>query len=179
MNSIPRRLIIILLHLVVQYGLSRFPIWPILRANISHFTAQYHPYCTPIWPILQRCFYVTANQLLRNPFSKVLPQAHAPLPLGGLGWVCGRPEWVLERVLGGGFIFLFYSPLTISLNILPRSSMLWNRSKLAQQGLRSTVSPGCAISLQARTQSSMLCVSRTGSPKLSKLSCSFWLSAPR
>ena len=68
-----------------QYITSCRLIWAILRANISHFTAQYHPYCTPIWPILQRGLYVTANQLLRNPFSKVLPQSHSPLLWRGRG----------------------------------------------------------------------------------------------
>ncbi|WP_276815955.1 hypothetical protein, partial [Segatella maculosa] len=53
--------------------------------NITHFTAQYHPYCTPIWPILQRSFYVIENQLLRNPFSKVLPQSHSPSLWEGRG----------------------------------------------------------------------------------------------
>ncbi len=65
------------------------------------------------------------------------------------------------------------------MNCSPRSSMFLNRSKLAQQGLSKTVSPGLASSLQAATQSFMLWVSRTGIPSSSKLSCNFWLSAPR
>ena len=57
--------------------------------------------------------------------------------------------------------------------------MFLKRSKLAQQGLSSTVSPGFAISVQAATQSFMEWVSRTGMPSPSKFSCSFLLSAPR
>ena len=130
MNQVPRRLIINMLYLVMQHGLFCLLICPILRANISHFTAQYHPYCTPIWPILQRGLYVTANQLLRNPFSKVLPQSHSPLlwrgrgrlplfafppfgrvrvgtlcsfslPLGGAGWVSGGVGVGIWRVRVG------------------------------------------------------------------------------
>ena len=69
--------------------------------------------------------------------------------------------------------------LANALNCSPRSSMFLNRSKLAQHGLSNTVSPGFASSWQAATQSFMLWVSRTGMPSASKLSCNFWLSAPR
>ena len=110
MNSIPRRLIIIILHLVVQYGLFRFPIWPILHANISHFTAQYHPYCTPIWPILQRGFYVIGNQLLRNPFQIVLSQSRSPLLWRGRGRLSNLSFPSIEKV-GGGSLYSLSLPL--------------------------------------------------------------------
>ena len=51
-----------------------------------------------------------------------------------------------------------YSPIALAsvLNCSPLSSMFLKRSKLAQHGLRSTVSPGFANSWQAATQSFML-----------------------
>ena len=83
-----------------------------------------------------------------------------------------RFEWFFNSTF-------FYKFLTNVLNCSPRSSIFLKRSKLAQQGLNSTVSPGFAISKQALTQSLMLWVSRTGRPKWSKLSCNFWLFAPK
>ena len=118
-------MIINILHLVVQYEPFRLPIWPILRANISPFIAQYHPYCTPIWPILQRGLYVIENQLLRNPFSIVLPQPHSPLLWRGRG----RLSNLILRSFGGvgGGSPTSFSPLLKGLREAPsaRSPSLW------------------------------------------------------